>query len=132
MVVPLLTKVRLPFTVPAAPGLNTTGTFTLCAGFKLIGVVMPALNPEPAIVSCVIASATLPVLVIFVVCVVGVFSTWLPKPRLLGVAERLAEDGTGVGLGEGVGPGVPEADFAPPPQPIALTRQVSKKRKRPA
>src|SRR5580765_2094046 len=81
----LLIRTRLPFTVPAAPGLNTTGTFTLCAGFKLIGVVIPVENPEPTMVSCVIATATLPVLVIFVVCVVGVLSTCEPNPRLLGV-----------------------------------------------
>jgi hypothetical protein len=81
-------------------------------------------------VSCVIATATLPVLVIFVVCVAGVFSTCEPNPRLLGVAERVAEEGPGVGVGEGEGEGLPAACAPPPPQPIAPTIQTSKKERR--
>jgi hypothetical protein len=93
---------------------------------------MPTENPEPAIVSCVIATATLPVLVILVICVVGVFSTCEPNPRLLGVAERLAEEGTGVAVGVGEGAGDPAADCAPPPpQPIALTMEMSNSTKVP-
>jgi len=61
-VVPLLMNVRLPLTVPAAEGVNTTGTFTLCPAFRLIGVVMPVLNPVPAILSCVMVMAVPPVL----------------------------------------------------------------------
>jgi hypothetical protein len=64
--------------------------------------------------------------VILVICVVGVFSTCEPNPTLLGIAERLAEDGTGVAVGVGEGAGDPAADFAPPPpQPIALTMEMS-------
>lgn len=81
--------------------------------------------------SCVIAIATLPVLVIFVVCVVGVFSTCEPNPRLLGVAERLAEEGAGVGVGEGAG-GPPADCEPPPPHPIALIIEMSNTRKAPA
>jgi len=86
---------------------------------------MPTENPAPAIVSCVIETATLPVLVILVICVVAVFSACEPNPTLLGVAERLVEEGAGVGVGEGAGD--PAADCAPPPpQPNALTMEMSK------
>jgi len=81
-------------------------------------------------VSCVIAIMPVPVLVIFTVCVVGVFSTSEPNPRLLGVAERLAEEGAGVGVGEGAGD--PAADCEPPPpQPIVLTMEMSNAKKIP-
>lgn len=94
-----------------------------------MGVVTPAVNPEPTIESCVMATTTFPVLVSFIVWVVGVFSACVPKPRLVGVAEMLAEEGTGVGLGEGVAPGVPAVACPPPPQPIALIMQMSKTRR---
>ena len=62
-----------------------------------------------------------------------VLSAWLPKPRLLGVAERLGEPGVGVGLGFGVGVGVaePPAVFVPP-QPIAVKTKITSTKKRPA
>jgi hypothetical protein len=74
-----------------------------------MGVVTPTVNPEPEIVFCVMETATDPVFVIFTVCVIAVFSTCVPKARLLGVAERLGEPLTGVGLGTGVGVGEPLA-----------------------
>ena len=89
-----------------------------------MGVVMPTVNPEPTILSCVMLMATVPVLVIFTVRVIALFSTCEPKPRLLGVAERVGDPamewawdvGLGVGLGEPL-----LTVFLPPPQPIALT-----------
>jgi hypothetical protein len=84
------------------------------------------------IVSCVMATAAGPVLVIFTVCVIAVFSACVPKARLLGVAERLGEPLAGVGLGTGVGVGEPLAVCAPPPHPIALTVRMIKARKRPS
>jgi hypothetical protein len=70
-------------------------------------------------------------LVIFTVCVAGVFSACEPNPRLLGVAERVAEEGTGVGVGEGADE--PPADCVPPPpQPMALIIEMSNTRKVPA
>ena len=136
-VVPLLISVRLPFTVPAVAGLNTTGTVTLWPGFRLMGVVMPTVNPGPTILSCVMLTATVPVLVIFTVRVIALFSACVPKPRLLGVAERLGDPATGVGVGLGLGLGVGLGEplltvFLPPPQPIAITAKIIKTRKRPA
>ena len=127
-VLPLLVRVRLPFTVPAAPGLNTTGTLTLCPAFRLMGVVTPTLNPEPAIVSCVIETAALPVFVIFTVRVAAEFRTCDPKPRLLGVAVRVAEEAVVVGMGVGLG----EVELAVflTPQPIALKVKIIRTRKR--
>ena len=132
-VLPLLTSVRLPLTVPADPGLNTIGTFTLCAGLRSIGVVTPAENPDPAIVSCVIVTTIVPVFVIFTVCVTVVLTACNPKPSVLGVAERLADPGTGVGLAPGVGLGVGElfTVLAPLPQPIVLKMEIVTARKRP-
>ncbi len=71
-------------------------------------------------------------LVIFTVNVDDVFSTFWPKPRLRGVATRIAELGAGVGVGDGDGPGgVPPLDLCvppPPPQPMT-TRRRTKRRK---
>lgn len=88
---------------------------------------MPTLNPEPAIVSCVIETAALPVFVIFTVCVAAEFRTCDPKPRLLGVAVRVAEDGV-----VGVGVGLAEVEVAVflTPQPIALKMKIIRTRKR--
>jgi hypothetical protein len=137
-VTPLLVNVSDPLTVPAALGVNTIGTVTLCVGFRVIGVVTPTLNPDPVIVSLVMFTEVVPVFVIFTGCVVVVFSACDPNPRLAGVAERLVElgvVGVGVGLGE-VGElgelGELLAVFALPPQPIMLTSTTVKTRKRPA
>jgi hypothetical protein len=95
-----------------------------------MGVVTPTVNPEPEIVSCVMETATDPVLVIFTVCVIAVFRTCVPNARLLGVADKLGEPLTGVGLGTGVGE--PFAVCGPPPHPIALAMRTIKIRKRPS
>lgn len=132
----MLNRARFPETVPAATGVNTTGTLMLCAGLRVIGVVMPVVKPLPVMESWVILAAAEPLLVIFTVNVAGVFSTSCPKLRLVGVAVRLdvpGAAGVGVGEGDGDGPGgVPLLDLCvppPPPQPTAHTRERTKKRK---
>jgi hypothetical protein len=136
-VVELLERVKVPATDPEAAGVNTSGIFTLCAGFRVIGTVMPVLKPVPVMLSFVMLAAPVPLLVTFTVNVIGVLITCDPKPRLEGVAVRLGEPGgTGVGLGVGVGlgpGGVPPLDLvAPPvpPQPIAhIATRTTKRRK---
>jgi len=133
-VVPLLNRERFPEIVPAATGVNTTGTLTLCAGLRVSGVVMPVVKPLPVMESWVILAAAEPLLVIFTANVAGVFSTSCPKLRLVGVAVRLGVPGAaGVGVGVGDGPGGdPPLDLcvpAPPPQPMAHTRERTKRRK---
>jgi hypothetical protein len=132
-VAPLLERVKVPAIDPDAAGVNTIGTFTLCAGLSVIGVVMPVLKPVPVMPSLVMLAAPDPLLVTFTVNVTGVLITCDPNPRLEGVAVRLGEPGaTGVGLGVGVGPGgVPPLDLvapAPPPQPITHIRERTKRR----
>src|ERR1051326_2966453 len=61
----------------------------------------------------------------------AVFRTCVPKARLLGVADKLGEPLTGVGLGTGVGVGELLAVCMPPPQPITLTVRMIKTRNRP-
>jgi hypothetical protein len=74
MVVPLLMSARLPDTVPEALGLNTTETSILCAGARLMGVVIPVLKPDPVILFCVMFAVAVPLFVIFTVSVTGVLS----------------------------------------------------------
>jgi hypothetical protein len=121
----LLESVRLPETVPAALGENTTGTFTLCAGLRVMGVVTPVLKPEPLMLSCVMVAAAFPIFEIFTVNVTGVFKTSDPKPRLLGVAVRTAEFGVAVGVGVGLGPGEPLALCPPPPAHPIMLKQAN-------
>lgn len=127
---PLLVSTRLPLVVPDVPGVNTTGTFTLCAAFSVRGVVMPRLNPVPETVPWVMVTAEPPVFVIFTVCVAGVLRTCDPKPRLLGVAVSVPDEADVVGVGVGFAE-LLLAVLLLPPQPIMVKAAATSKRKRP-
>ncbi len=117
-VVPLVAKLMFPLTVPAAAGVNTTATFTLCPASRLKGVVTPALKPVPATLSCVMVMAVPPVLVTLIVWLVVVFSARLPNPTLLGAAASDAGTGVGAGVGAGL---IAEVVDPPPPHPLAMS-----------
>src|SRR5579884_982138 len=132
-VMPLLVNVSEPLTVPAVPGVKTTGTVTLCVGFSVMGVVIPTLKPAPEMVSLVMSIAVVPVFFNVTDCVVVVFSACDPKPRLVGVAVRLVElgvAGVGVGLGEVGELGELPAVFALPPHPVMFTNATVKAKTR--
>lgn len=127
---PLLINARLPLTVPDVPGLNTTGTFTLCPPLSVSGVVMPTVNPEPVTVSCVTVTADDPVLLSFTFNVAGEFKTCEPKPRLAGATVTVPDEAVVVGGGVGVGLGELLAVLLLPPQPIMVKPETTRRRKR--
>jgi len=95
---------------------------------------MPTVNPEPEMGSCEMVTELLLVLVILTVSVVDEFKTCDPKPRLAGVALKVADDGV-VGVGVGLAPGFGELlDVLPapaPPHPIMAAAEIARKRKAP-
>ena len=77
-----------------------------------------------------IVIAAVPLLVTFTVWLEVPLTARLPKLTLLGVAERLAPVGAGVGVDDGAGDGEGVAFFAAcplPPQPAAATARMKSK-----
>ncbi len=124
---PLLVNARLPLTVPDVPGVNTTGTFTLCPPLRVSGVVIPTVNPEPVTVSCVMETADDPVFVSFTFNVADEFKTCEPKPRLDGVTVTVPDEAVVVGVGVGLGELL--AVLLLPPQPIMVKPETTRRRR---
>ena len=123
---PLPDSDSAPERPPGVVGVNTMVAVTLCPAASVSGVVNPVLKAVPVTASFVMVAEPVPVLEIFTVCVVVVFSAELPNDRLAGVAVSFALPGVGGGVGEGVGEGegvVPvDATREPlPPQPINIS-----------
>ena len=83
----LLVTVTLPDALPAVVGANTTLRIALAAAFTIMGVVIPfTANPVPVAAMFVIWTATVPVLVNVMCCVVLLPVLTLPKLTEVGLA----------------------------------------------
>ena len=110
----LLVIVSVPEKLPVAVGANLTVKFVAWPAGTEIGNVAPTrLNPVPATVALVTDIVVPPVFEICTGSVVDVFTTMLPKPRLVG--------DTAICAGDAVTVTVAEADFVLSATLVALT-----------
>jgi hypothetical protein len=86
----LLVMVSVPATAPAAVGSNLTLNTVVCPGLRVSGKVVPeTVKPVPVIVGALMVTERLPAEPKVRDCVVGVFSTTLPKATVVALVVRV-------------------------------------------